>query len=168
MRARLLAYWQPVEAKVRAFRPGRAIALCAYGTLGGAVAVISIALVLYDILQWANSNHPGRFWPSRDKAAAADEVRHYSEFVTVKHSALNLKITTGIRYDSSTVRNVEAQWCYAQLGKGARSGFALHLNIQEIKGGKTQTFAPYPMQTLREFGLTPAQASGLKSYCRFK
>lgn len=97
-----------------------------------------------------------------------NEVRQYSEFVTVNHPTLGLTITTGIRYDNSTNQKVVSQWCYAQKSKTKKDGFSVHLSIKKIDQGKTQSFAPYSVQTLREFGLTQSQANGLTSYCRFK
>jgi len=100
------------------------------------------------------------------KKVVGNEVRQYSEFVTVKHPSLTLSITTGIRYDNSTTQKIVAQWCYAHKHK--KDGLSNHLTIREIKNGKSKSFAPYSVQTLRELGLTQAQAKILSSFCRFK
>jgi len=97
-----------------------------------------------------------------------NEVRQYSEFVTVKHPTLMFSISTGIRYDNSTNQKIVAQWCYAQKRKSKNDGLSAHLTIRELKNGKFKSFAPYSVQTLREFGLTQSQAKNLNSYCRFK
>ncbi|MBM1556238.1 hypothetical protein JQV19_06190 [Sulfitobacter mediterraneus] len=109
----------------------------------------------------------GRKGP-KNKAGDVDEIRQYSEFVIVKHKTLNLQITTGIRYDNSSDQNIESQWCYARARKGTDSGFSVHLTIQEINDGETLSYAPFAVQTLREFGLTQVQAKDLTSYCRFR
>lgn len=102
------------------------------------------------------------------KKVIGNEVRQYSEFVMVKHPSLNLTITTGIRYDNSTNQKVVSQWCYAQKSKSKNDGFSVKISIRNIDGTITKNFAPYSVQTLREFGLTQSQAKDLITYCRFK
>lgn len=102
------------------------------------------------------------------KKVIGNEVRQYSEFVTVNHSSLNLTITTGIRYDNSTNQKVVSQWCYAQKSKVINDGFSVKLSIRTLDGSTTKNFAPYSVQTLRQFGLTQAQSKDLITFCRFK
>lgn len=102
------------------------------------------------------------------KKVVGNEVRQYSEFVTVNHPTLSLTITTGIRYDNSTNQKVVSQWCYAQKTKAKNDGFSIKMSIRNLDGSKTKNFAPYSVQTLREFSLTQAQAKDLITYCRFK
>lgn len=102
------------------------------------------------------------------KKVVGNEVRQYSEFVTVNHPSLSLNITTGIRYDNSTNQKVVSQWCYAQKTKAKNDGFSVKMSIRHLDGSKTKNFAPYSVQTLREFGLTQVQAKDLITYCRFK
>lgn len=170
MRVAFLSQWQKPGMKVQASHLGQRIASGLYVTLGGAVAATAIALLVYDVLRGGDFVLPwdDRATKGENSPEAGEEIRHYSEFVTVEHKALNLSITTGIRYDNSADQNIEAQWCYARKNKSGSDGFAVHLTIQEIRAGETLTFAPFSIQTLREFGLTQAQAKGLADYCRFK
>lgn len=108
---------------------------------------------------------PSKQTPKKDDG---NEIRKYSEFVTVKHSNLDLSITTGIRFDNSKDQNIESQWCYVSQSVGQKGGFFVQLNIQKINSGKVEKFGPYSVQTLRKFNLTQDQAKNLITYCRFK
>lgn len=106
--------------------------------------------------------------PVPKKKSGGDEIRKYTEFVTINHKVLKLKITTGTQFDNSTNQNVELQWCYAFLHKSKKDGFVVRLEIQEIENSVIKSFAPYSVQTLLEFGLTQTQAKDLITYCRFR
>lgn len=111
--------------------------------------------------------------PTKPKIKAKNKntnnvVRHYSEFVTVKHPTLGLTVTTGIKYENSTTKKIDSQWCYVQRTKSSKDGLSSHLSLSKIDNGKVKNFAPYSVQTLRELGITQQQAKTLLGSCQFK
>ncbi|MEO1749033.1 MAG: hypothetical protein AAFR27_10560 [Pseudomonadota bacterium] len=103
--------------------------------------------------------------PSPDKD---NEIREYSEFITIKRSDLDIHVITGIRYGNSRSQNIVAQWCYAVPAKTSKDGLSLKLSLREFDNGKPTDFAPFSAQTLAKMRLTQAQASGLLKDCRFR
>ncbi|MBL4761024.1 MAG: hypothetical protein JKY80_09330 [Mariprofundaceae bacterium] len=147
--------------------------------VAGLFSLVALTLVLIHIFGigahdfkklFASSAAKDEAKPSKKKTKkdGGKEIRKYSEFITVKHSTLDLDITTGIRFDNSTDQNIEAQWCYASPTTSQKDGLFMRLSIREIEGSKTKDFPPYPIQTLREFNLTQDQAKNLVTLCRFK
>lgn len=97
-----------------------------------------------------------------------NEIREYSEFITIKRADLNIHVITGIRYGSSTSQNIVAQWCYAVPAKTSKDGLSLKLSLRELNEGKSTSFAPFSAQTLAKMRLTQVQAKGLLDNCRFR
>lgn len=97
-----------------------------------------------------------------------DEIRKYVEFVTVVNETLRLKVVTGIRFNNSLSRKVEAQWCYAHPLSPGTGGLNYRLEIAETDASGRIEADRHSAQALSQFGLSSGQARTLVKDCRFR
>ena len=148
------------------------LGLAVYLSACAVIVAMATGFVAFDI--WRKS---GWTWPEADNAVATPgtrqpspqpEIRRYVAFVTVTNTALRVTVTTGIRYDSSSSRRIERQWCYAHPVKSDSGGLAYRLDIgwRDAKGPLNKN--AFSAQALSQFGLSRAEASSLINDCRFR
>lgn len=133
--------------------------------------VLSVAAFIgMDLLR--ASGFDWQSWMSEIKTAVSeyrkrDEIRNYVEFIKVDFR--DLQIWTGIRFDSSSSRKIEQQWCYLEHISQPKRAARTRLDLVVINGDGKKTIHTYSMAALNSFGLNQDDFAGLiTSHCRFQ
>jgi hypothetical protein len=138
------------------------------------VSGVAIGLVLFSIFSSAGitfhdiQDMTDEYWSEKairpEQAKRADEVRSYSLFKTVEFGEYTA--TTGIRYASTTVPDIEHQWCYISDGEQAGRSRP-HLTLATKTANGNTDIPDFETSALAEFGLTRISVQALiTSHCR--
>lgn len=132
------------------------------------ILATAVGFIAYDLARKSGWSWLDAFTGISSAGTRQGDIRKYVEFVTTKHKTLPLKIITGIRFDDSTNRAIDAQWCYAEPIRLEAGGLAYRLDLVDAKANGLVTAKTFSAQALSQFHLSQDQARALITYCRFR